>query len=517
MKTLSFSFNVMLFCLFPLLWTACSEKDDFLSEPTETSVIVSGQLVSQHGEALAGIPISVDYAEWYWLSPFRKTIHKAKTTTDKNGMYRLFFEAEADQSDDNPELVQCYSFYVDLNALSPDEYLLPSVIKPEIDDNTLFYNFYSGMTPGAQIDFNMYVPRKKLVTVKLLNYGPNDVDDQLAICNAISYGGDRLPDNDMGNIVDGKLVVRNPVELDGGEATATMPCALGDVNTLFVSRDLDVFASKEIVVTEGWSETVVFDNTDIPEESKFKLSVVQHSSFMGEDYPLAAPFDFITCRLTDNQGQYSSTPPAFIEEYDSIVWSVAGLPNTMRIYQKEANLQGGETNFISQWGSYFFQAGEMKNYLKGYRAGEVVYADSVSVTLYERDFLCFDWTKGNVALVPASSEIYCALDPQYSYIVSHTSEVNATRLVEMRVAQPWGMANIVYQTYSQGGLRRLLRTTLGDKKTFEKDGIRDVFNCLPEDVEPVEFYESPTTRVLLVHRPASDWQDDEYYIHIESK
>lgn len=120
-KGFSFS-TVISMLLASFLAISCSEKDDFIPEPTATSVIVTGTVTTTSGEPLADIPVSIDYYESYYLGA-QNILHKAKGTTDSDGHYRLFFEPEATKENGNPS--QVYYLHAELKDLPSSEFIMP--------------------------------------------------------------------------------------------------------------------------------------------------------------------------------------------------------------------------------------------------------------------------------------------------------------------------------------------------------------------------------------------------------
>ena len=64
MNDKGFSFSIIISMLVAsFMAVSCSEKDDFIPEPTATSVIVTGTVTTTSGKPLANIPVSIDYYE----------------------------------------------------------------------------------------------------------------------------------------------------------------------------------------------------------------------------------------------------------------------------------------------------------------------------------------------------------------------------------------------------------------------------------------------------------------------
>lgn len=120
-----------------------------------------------------------------------------------------------------------------------------------------------------------------------------------------------------------------------------------------------------------------------------------------------------------------------MQYYDSIVWSVEGLPNTVRLYERQDSEDPSEQRFKPTGNTYFFKSGEIKNLMKGYRGGEVVYSTAQSTYLIERDFLCYDWTAGNICIAnPTAEGIYNPFSP-YQYTALPIQMKNGTEYAKI--------------------------------------------------------------------------------------
>lgn len=89
---------------------------------------------------------------------------------------------------------------------------------------------------------------------------------------------------------------------------------------------------------------------ELPEEAKFKIKMVQLTPFMDLDTPIAAPFDLLTFRILNHKDEYVFPDnPEFLQYYDSIVVSSPVMPNTYRVYQKEADGSSSIEKYTAQW------------------------------------------------------------------------------------------------------------------------------------------------------------------------
>lgn len=506
-KTIQFKILAILSCV-SIILTAC-EKDDFIEEPTATSVIISGTVTTSSGKPLANLPISVDYILSYNFIN-QTIIHKAKGTTDSNGRYRLFFEPEPDKSNSDEKPSQSYFLCVDMSGLSSTEYIVPSEIW-ENWGNVYKYSIYGVLDQGENIDINLFFPKKKELKTELKNFV---ADKSLLVRNRLRYGADR------------ESFDRN-IQLDAdGNGNAMIPFALDEVNevSLHVANNFsDVCSPREITVTPQTDQPIVFDNEAVLDNCRFKLSLYSKFSFNGMDYPDdaayrdAAPFDFLGFRIVRPDNKYEF-PTSRYEYYDSIVWSSPDFPDTFKIYDKKSTETGSSTHLTSQWGSYFFFPGIYKTELSGYRNGRVICSDAVTFELKDRDFLCFDWDKFDYLTdLGITQNIYCQLDGYNEYHVSATIDDAGDKAVDiyLRIKGNWG--EDVLLNWQQTRLEYLMYKHLGHWVEYDESTVNKLFRRLPTDDKAGKLYENETTRAIIMHSAATEYDKECYYIHAEPK
>ncbi len=271
------------------------------------------------------------------------------------------------------------------------------------------------------------------------------------------------------------------------------------------------------VTQRALSSTKPDEPEELPDKYRFKLVKAGLTPFMYDDFRVPAPFDNLAFQIRDYLDRYNPFGfPEFVQSYDSIVWSAEGMPNTVRIYERKTGDSSSEEHFTAQWSSHFFTPGSMKSYLKGYYDGKVIYSDSIRIDRYERDFLCFDWTKGSICIAnPRKMGVYCLLDKSREYSVVDTREINGTRYSEIHARNNKSLPDGEYLSISREVLVKLMRENIGEGVSA-KNKIQS-FNCVPEGVEGELFWENKTTRILLLHELPSDTSLEEYYLLIEAK
>lgn len=265
-------------------------------------------------------------------------------------------------------------------------------------------------------------------------------------------------------------------------------------------------------------EFVIAKTGEPSDNYKFKLVNAGVMPFMNDDFAVPAPFDNVSYKITDNHERFQAIGfPEFTQCYDSIVWCADGLPNTVRIYERQSTADSTEEHFTARWSTHFFKSGEIKNHLKGYRDGKVIYSTSLTTYLYERNFLCYDWIEGSIALQnPGNTGIYCLLDSEYEYQAGHTQEMNGTRYASINVWNKTGLPAADFLSVAQEALTKLMADNIGQAQSAS--GKVGAFKCLPsEGVEAIEFWENKTTRVLLLHRLPDENGLEKYYLHFEAK
>lgn len=260
-----------------------------------------------------------------------------------------------------------------------------------------------------------------------------------------------------------------------------------------------------------------WDPQFLPDEYKFKLKQIGLRPFMNDDYILPAPLDQLVFSLTDINGNFSKEVlPEYTQYYDSIVWSAEGLPNTLKIYERNRTPKSFKVIFNSLLETRFLKSGTIKNYLKGYRKGKVKYANELNINIYERDFLCFDWKNGSIALrYPSRAKVFCTLDTEYEYLLDDTQEANGIRYSKIT---PWShkfLPKSDFLAVAQKSIKTLMKNNLGDGQ--EVNGKEKLFKCLPDNVKAELFWENKTTRMLLLHQLPGELVEEMYYLHIESK
>lgn len=500
--------GLMLSVLF--IMSSCTEKEDFIPEPTPTCVTISGIVTTSSGQPLANIPVFVDYYEAYWLGP-QTTIHKAKGTTDINGRYRLFFEPEVDIESEDTKPSRAYLLYADLSELKSEEYIMPGDFADN-DEKVYRLDMYGSIDKGDNLEINLYFPKKKEMMTELKNFMS---EKRLVVTNTLVYGAQ-------------KSVIDRNVELDSkGNGCVIIPCALKETNQLsvrVVNGFSDVCSPKQLIVDDNSESYIIFDNMEVLEKCRFKLSLYSHASFNGEEYgddaafSTPAPFDFIGFRIVRPDGAYEMMDMSRYQYYDSIVWSEPDQPETFRVFDKSTYESGSENHFTAQWGSYFFKEGVHKSILSGYRNGKVVFADSIDFELKDRDFLCFDWNRFDGETNSGMAHyIYCRFNSFYEYRVSADKDKNGDKSVNVYVEFHDNWPKDVILNWEQTRLEQLLWEHIGHWIEYDSSDVRELFSRLPTDDEPGKLYENETTRAIVLYSPATEYEEEYYYIHAEPK
>lgn len=492
------------------------EEDDFISEPTATSTIITGRVCTPEGTPFAGVPVYVDYSRADMLSHVSR--HKAKGTTDKNGNYRVFFNLSTEEQESG-----ALHFNVDLTELSTNEYLLP------FEDSKIKFIFKGENKVGETLECNFTIPRKKEIQVTISNAGANLEEGEYAIAHTCSYGdGWHSISNPVFSYVNSDVTNYVPVKMpSSGSCVVTIPCAVGATNQLQLVHCKEVLDGYKTV-----SEIREIDGSDISDDDiefvylpsicKFRLEICgDPKALYGGEFKNGAPFDLFSFRIVDGNGLYAPglMAPAFVQPYDSIVWSAKGLPDTYKIYNRvlEDDCVGYE--MVHQISTYFYRQGIITNYYKGYCNGRVIHCDSVVVDIHNRDFLCFSWQNwSEIELTDIAHGAYNALDRKYEYNFTNPFFPDKDVYWTSITAKSSINNESLTPEESLAGLLSLLENAGVEQCNIDLSAVTDLFSTLlPDEGEPVGFYENESTRVLLLHHVDNDWDLDSYLLHVEAK
>lgn len=259
------------------------------------------------------------------------------------------------------------------------------------------------------------------------------------------------------------------------------------------------------------------DSEEVPDKYQFKLAKSSFMPFMDDNFQVPAPFDNLSFKIVDYLDRYTPLGiPEFVEPYDSIVWSAKDMPNTVRIYERKINDSSSEQHFSARWSSHFFKSGSVMSYLKGYSDGKVIYSDSLRINIFERDFLCFDWTKGSVCIAnPRTTVVYSLIDNSREYSVISTREINGTRYSEIYALNHKSIPDEDFLPISKEILIKLMRENIGEGKSAK--AFEQSFKCIPKGMVSELFWENKTTRIMLLHELPSDTSLEDYSLHVEAK
>lgn len=488
---------------------ACTEKDDFIPEPTATSVILTGTVTTSAGKPLAGVPVSVDYREAYWLGP-QKILHKAKGVTDSGGHYRLFFEPEEDKSGTDGAPNQNYDLKVDLGTKASNDVILPSDFNENLG-NIHTCPIYKMFEKGEKAEINMFFPRRQDLTTELRNYV---AEKSVVLENNIRYGA-------------GKETMRREVALDAnGSGSVTLPYAIGETNMVTVlARNgyPELSGSRAITPAAGDTAPILFDNGDVLDACRFKLSLYANMAFNGDEYAddrassTPAPFDFLGFRIVRPDGEYEF-PTSRYDYYDSIVWSSPDLPHTLRIHERAENGAGSSEHLTAQWGAGFIRSGRHTTLLTGYKNGRAIYSDTLTFELADRDFLCFDWDRFTHLTQPGTVNVLnTPLNRYNEYSVSATVDGDGNKSVRIYLDIPGGWGKETILNWQQARLGNLLWKHMGHWVEFDESTLGGLFRKLPAGDRPFTLYENTSTRAIIMHRQATEYEEECFYIHAEPK
>lgn len=315
------------------------------------------------------------------------------------------------------------------------------------------------------------------------------------------------------------------LKIEGNRVKIYFPPSVSDApdaykEILISAKDGKITARSIISLTRSFKDIEQPESQQeaLPEEVKFKMIMAEYMPFMHIESPLPAPLDFITFRITDIHGQYSSLSSLeFIHYYDSIVWSADNFPHTFKVYENKVTEEVGE-HISTKWSSSFFKSGTVKSHLKGYRQGKVKYETSLHTTLYNRDFLGLEW--GTVVLQkPENLTHYCRLNRDYEYKVYDIVAKNNAPYSQIIPINHKLLSDADFIPTTEKAIKTLMENNIGAGQ--DGKGKENLFKCLPEKgVEAEWYWENKTTRMLMLHK-ISDGIDElaqeYYYLHVEPK
>ena len=230
-----------------------------------------------------------------------------------------------------------------------------------------------------------------------------------------------------------------------------------------------------------------------------------------------------------NQDGYTGSTDAYYDYFDSIVWRADGIGEYV-IHRKGQ----GNTQSIFEWSSYFFNSGSLNMHFYGYKGRQIVYTYNLDLDLAPQDFLCYNWDEP----YPYSPEMTfsCLLIPNFDLKaykprrpandngVFHPSiQLSILRKTSTRSNLPYRPDESVVERIL---LTSLMDTYFGVHDEIKEDGnmmsvYRSMFKTLLESDKPICYWQSKTTRVILVVTQKESKDDDseesnyQYYVLAE--
>lgn len=250
----------LIFPIILLVVTGCDKEiDDFINEPTDDSIIISGTIQSNDGIAFANIPVSVDCI---MTDYFGTTVtHKAKGITDKTGKYRIFFDFTENVYDARIS----YHLYIDLSSLPSDKYLIP------FSDAKYASLIYLNIIEDRSLSCNLTIPRRKNVKIQVNNNGNQLEDGEYSIRNICVYGTSDIQYQHILKSIE--IYQYNPINLTtDGISSISIPTAIGINNNIqLVYRGKEDGTSygiglpssnvQDITISESFDNNITLDYT----------------------------------------------------------------------------------------------------------------------------------------------------------------------------------------------------------------------------------------------------------------
>ena len=455
--------------LFAFCLTSCSdEKDDFGA----TTAVVKGTVCTTDGKPVPDVIVELTD---------NGSHHIAEGKTDGNGTYRLAFDGQETDAGSS------FSLTFDMKNLSEDEYLMYAEIA--------VYNLGSDVLgAGKTYEQNHRLLRKRMMKVTVEGNELLGTTDRYALTNTVDNPNPGSP----------ILRLEYPVTLqEGTEGTFEIPCALNDSNRIRLEcREgsngtyTPVTEMQRLFVTADAPVSVTLNNGWIPRECRFTLSV-------GTESNTPSAFEEFHFRIKGNDDE-------FMQPYDSIVWCAEGFPGRLTVYAKQSGI------LLTKWSEYFFrrEAYPVCTALKGYRGGKVVYADSVKLNLFPRNFLYINWAETSINLTEASFDACSLLEGGTSFRIRRPMEEDGHIYCRVHLLRRADEASDAFLTRSETALKALMNHHLGSPVAVNVAEF-----LLPEGVTPVATWQTASTRAALlrVATPAEDEALSEFYIQAEAR
>lgn len=226
--------------------------------------------------------------------------------------------------------------------------------------------------------------------------------------------------------------------------------------------------------------------------------------------------------LTDNLGT-SLLPNPALEYFDSIVWSAGDISLPMR-YVIHRHSQGQGQTQLKWTTCFFYKKADLKTRFEGYKDGRVVYAYTMCHDIYTDRFLCYDWEKYET-LKPREHTAKCLLDPGRSFTVYEPRAYNGDpdRLyAELRYDSGIkGNGNDVALLHREASELTDLMTNhygTGISVGSRAEYYRTLFRALPDKADITTYWETATTRIVLVCKTYdATSRNSYYYVHAEPR
>lgn len=217
------------------------------------------------------------------------------------------------------------------------------------------------------------------------------------------------------------------------------------------------------------------------------------------------PFQNIHFALINKDG-YTSSTDAYWEYFDSIVWKADGMGEYV-VHRKEQ----GNTQSSFEWTTYFFKSGTINTHFYGYKGKHIVYTYDLELDLIPQDFLCYNWDE----TYPYSQEMTFSslLVPKFD-LKAYKPRKPADDKGDFH---PFAQLFVIPKTSTKSNLpyvpkkweiersilTGLMDTYYGVHDEIKQEGnmmsvYRSMFKTLPENDIPIYYWQSKTTRVLLV-------------------
>ncbi len=194
--------------------------------------------------------------------------------------------------------------------------------------------------------------------------------------------------------------------------------------------------------------------------------------------------------------------------YDSIVWKVIGrVEGSFKVFEQE------RAHTVSRWSNNFYYPGKYEAFLVGYKDNKEFYSDTITLNVSnQKEFLSYNW--GEIKSSERAGVGYVNVLSEKTYIVTRQEMYNETPHIIVSTMEE--------NTENQKKFLEEYMTTLFDKPVCDVNSSKNLqnkyynlFKYKPENITPVAFWITSTSRIMLVKWYSEKQEYYEYFVYAE--